>query len=65
MLTLLLSGVVKGGIFLPEFSETAGLTAGLSGGVNSIVKISDTCQPFLILSRIYKNGDHDPIVPPN
>ncbi len=61
MLTLLLSGVVKGGIFLPEHSETTGLTA----GVNSIVKISDTFQPFLILSRIHKNGDHDPIVPPN
>jgi hypothetical protein len=61
MLTLLLSGVVKGGIFLPEHSETAGLSV----GVNSIVKISDTFQPFLILSQIPKNGDHDPIVPPN
>jgi hypothetical protein len=59
MLTILLSWVVNGSIVLPEHLEIRGI------GVNSIVQISKTSQPFVIESYVNKHGDNDPIVPPN
>jgi hypothetical protein len=60
MLTFLLSCVVNGTVFLPEY---LGMMANV--GSNSIVKIAVPSQPFIILAQARKSSENDPIVPPN
>ncbi|VXD14488.1 hypothetical protein [Planktothrix paucivesiculata] len=60
MLTFLLSSVVNGSVLLPEYS---GIITNFAG--SSIVKIADSSPSSIILAKVIKPGEDDPIVPPN
>ncbi|SKB15153.1 hypothetical protein PL11201_690174 [Planktothrix sp. PCC 11201] len=60
MLTFLLSFVINGTVFLPEYS---GIITHV--GSHSIVKIANSSPSFIILSQVRKPSENDPIVPPN
>lgn len=60
MLNFLLSCVVNGTVLLPEYS---GVMVNFRN--NSIVKIADSSPSSIILAKVIKPDENDPIVPPN
>jgi hypothetical protein len=60
MLTFLLSCVVNGTVFLPEYSGMITHT-----GSHSMVKIANSSPSLIIVAQVGKPGEDDPIVPPN
>ncbi|BBD56913.1 hypothetical protein PA905_03790 [Planktothrix agardhii CCAP 1459/11A] len=60
MLTFVLSCVVNGTVFLPEYSRMI-----TNIGSNSMVEIAVSPQSLIVLAQVRKHGEDDPIVPPN
>ncbi|HBW56694.1 MAG TPA: hypothetical protein DEF27_02380 [Oscillatoriales bacterium UBA8482] len=60
MLSVLLSCVVNGTVLLPEYSGVM-----VNFRSNSIVKIADSSHSSIILAKVSKPDENDPIVPPN
>lgn len=60
MLIFLLSWVVNGTVFLPEYS---GIIPDIAS--HSRVKIAHYSPSLIILAQVGKPDDDDPIVPPN
>lgn len=60
MLSVLLSCVVNGSVLLPEYSGVM-----VNFRSNSIVKIADSSPSSIILAKVSKPDENDPIVPPN